>query len=290
MARLIVDLPAGYLVDRIGARRISAIAVVLLFGSSILGFLAANVEMLFAARIGSGGAVGILATVALSALAATATSATRARVMSLFHVANNVGIAAYPLIGGFVGTLVGWRPTFLISAVLAVVSGAILLALLPGIDFRNVAGKPGRNDESRILYGRPRTIAFIATNIGVVANMIHRHGIRNTILPLYAATALGLGGFSIATAVALMAVTGLLVATPGGMLGDRIGRRRVIVAGLTAIAVGDLAFLLTGDLVSFLIVAGVVGLGDFFTANQTAFGCGFQRLRHRVGKLGKVAH
>jgi MFS family permease len=100
--------------------------------------------------------------------------------------------------------------------------------------------------------------------------MIHRHGIRNTILPLYAATALGLGGVSIATAIALMSITGLFVATPGGMLGDRIGRRRVIVAGLSALAVGDLAFLLTNDLATFLVVAALVGFGDFFTSSQTA--------------------
>jgi MFS family permease len=100
--------------------------------------------------------------------------------------------------------------------------------------------------------------------------MIHRHGVRNTIVPLYAATALGLGGISIATAVALMALTGLLVATPGGMLGDRIGRRRVIVSGLTAVAVADLAFILTNDALTFLLVAAVVGLGDFFSSSQTA--------------------
>jgi MFS family permease len=54
------------------------------------------------------------------------------------------------------------------------------------------------------------------------------------------------------------------------MLGDRIGRRRVIVTGLIAIAVGDLAFLLTGDLLSFLVVAALLGLGDFFPSSQTA--------------------
>jgi MFS family permease len=111
---------------------------------------------------------------------------------------------------------------------------------------------------------------MIATNYGIVANMIHRHGIRNTILPLYAATALGLGGISIATAIALMSITGLLVATPGGMLGDRIGRRRVIVSGLSALAIGDLAFLLTGDLATFLLVSALIGFGDFFTSSQTA--------------------
>jgi MFS family permease len=67
-----------------------------------------------------------------------------------------------------------------------------------------------------------------------------------------------------------MSITGLVVATPGGMLGDRIGRRRVISAGLAAVAAGDLVFLLTGDLVTFLAAAALVGLGDFFTSSQTA--------------------
>jgi MFS family permease len=270
LARLIVDLPAGFLAEKVGYRRLSVIAIVLLIGSSLLGFQAGNVEMLIAARIGSGAAVAILAMVCIAALAATATSATRGRVMSLFHLANNLGIAVYPLVGGVVGAAIGWRPTFLITAALAVVAGLILIALLPRIDFSHTNNRGGRDDASRILYGKARRTTMIVTNFGIVANMIHRHGVRNTILPLYAAAALGLGGVSIATAIALMSITGLLVATPGGMLGDRYGRRRVIVAGLSALAVADLAFLLTNDVATFLIVAAVVGLGDFFTSSQTA--------------------
>jgi MFS family permease len=89
-------------------------------------------------------------------------------------------------------------------------------------------------------------------------------------LPLYAASVLGLGGFSIATAIAAMAISGLIVMAPGGMLGDRIGRRRVISVGLAAIALGDLAFLLTGDFWSFLAIAALIGCGDFFSSSQTA--------------------
>jgi predicted MFS family arabinose efflux permease len=270
LARLIVDLPAGFLAHRVGHRRLAVIAVGLLVASSVLGFVSWSVEALIAARIGSGAAVAILAMVTLSALAATASSATRGRVMSLFHVANNIGIALYPLLGGLIGVVIGWRSTFLVTAVLALVAGLILAVVLPRIDFSRDRGPRVAGDDRRVLHGRERTVAFAATNVGVVANMIHRHGIRNTILPLYAATVLGLGGLSIATAIALMAVTGLLVATPGGMLGDRIGRRRVIVSGLTALAIGDLAFLLTGDLLTFLLVAALVGFGDFFTSSQTA--------------------
>ncbi len=270
LARLAVDLPAGFLAERVGHRRLAVIAVFVLIGASLVGWQAASVEMLIAARIGSGLAVGILATVILSALSATASTANRGKVMSLFHVANNTGIALYPMVGGLLGTVVNWRLTFLVTAVLAIVATVILLPILPKIDFARGGSRRGGSDESRVLEGRQRTIAFAVTNLGVVANMIHRHGFRNTVLPLYAATALGLGGVSIATAIALMSVTGLLVATPGGMLGDRIGRRRIITAGLAAVAAGDLAFILTHDTLTFLLIAALIGFGDFFTSSQTA--------------------
>ncbi len=269
-ARLLVDLPAGFLADRVGPRRLSVVGLLLLVASSGVGLTAGSVTALIVARVGSGIAVGILATIVLAGLSATATTANRGKVMSLFHVANNTAIAIYPMIGGLLGAAFGWRATFLVTAVLAVLGGAMLLRVLPRINFAWGAARRGGADESRVLHGRQRTIAFAATHVGVMANMIHRHGFRNTILPLYAATALGLGGVSIATAIALMAITGLVVATPGGMLGDRIGRRRVITAGLAAVAAGDLAFLLTHDLLTFLALAALIGFGDFFTSSQTA--------------------
>jgi DHA1 family multidrug resistance protein-like MFS transporter len=271
LARLAVDLPAGFLAHRVGPRRLSVIAVALLVGSSLVGFVAPTVEVLIAARVGGGIAVGIIATVVLAAMSATASAANRGKIMSLYHVANNVGIALYPLVGGIIGALVGWRATFAVTALLGVAAGAILLPLLLRMEIPTGDSVKAKGDaEGRVLYGRPRAVAIAVTNLGVVANMVHRHGFRNTIIPLYAATSLGLGGVSIATAIALMSITGLLVATPGGMLGDRIGRRRVIASGLAAVAVGDLVFLFTGDLVSFLVVAAVIGFGDFFSSSQTA--------------------
>ncbi|HEX9269724.1 MAG TPA: MFS transporter [Candidatus Limnocylindria bacterium] len=270
LARLLADLPAGFLLDGIGHRRLSVIALALLAIASVVGLNATSVELLIVARVGSGIAVAILATVILAGLGATASPANRGKVMSLFHVANNTGIAVYPLVGGFVGAAFGWRTTFGVTIALTLVAGAILIPVLLRIDPRHRTVLPPARPDPRVLHGRARAFAVAATNVGVVANMVNRHGFRNTILPLYAATALGLGGVSIATAIALMSITGLTVATPGGMLGDRIGRRRVITAGLAAIAIGDLVFLFTGDLVTFLLAAALIGFGDFFSSSQTA--------------------
>ncbi|HUQ16868.1 MAG TPA: MFS transporter [Candidatus Saccharimonadales bacterium] len=270
LARLIVDLPAGFIADRVGHRRMSLFGLGLLLLASLVGLNADSVVVLIVSRAASGVAVGIIATIILTALSSTATATNRGKVMSLFHVANNIGIATYPLLGGVVGALFGWRATFAVTAVLGALAGVILLPVLRRVDPRQgtVArtSAPGR----RVLFGRDRAIAIAATNVGVVANMVNRHGFRNTILPLYAATSLGLGGVSIASAIALMSVTGLLVATPGGMLGDRVGRRRIITAGLAAIAAGDLVFLFTGDYLTFLLAAGLIGFGDFFSSSQTA--------------------
>lgn len=269
LARLLTDMPAGFIIDSVGKRRVTLVGAVILVGASLLGLWAPTVETLIASRVLAGVAVALVSTTAMSALASTASNAQRGKVMSLFHVANNTGIAFYPMVGGLVGTAFGWRTTFGITAVLALVAGLILFLVLARVQARD--GSAGRGGgASRVLHGRERAIAIGAINYGVVANMINRHGFRNTVLPLYAATALGLGGVSIATAIALMSITGLMVATPGGMLSDRIGRRRVITAGLAAVAAGDLAFLLTGDLVTFLAFAALIGFGDFFSSSQTA--------------------
>jgi MFS family permease len=271
LARLLLDLPAGFLIDRVGHRELSIVSLALLVASSIGGFVAPSLEVLVAARIGSGLAVAVLATVILSALAAATGPHGRGKVMSLFPAANNASLAVYPIAGGLLGELAGWRATFALTGILAIAGGAILVPLLLRLDLpragRSAGGGP---PDPRVLHGRRRAVAIGATGFGVVATMIHRHGFRSTVLPLYAAAALGFGAVTIASAIALMSVTAFIVGVPGGILGDRIGRRRVIMVGLVAIAIGDLAFLGAHDVASFLLVAVLVGLGDFFPSSQTA--------------------
>lgn len=270
LARLAVDLPAGFLASHTDPRQLTVVAIVLLIGASLLGLGAPTVEVLIAARIGSGIGVAILATVILAALSASATPVDRGKVMSLYPMANNVGIAFYPLLGGAIGVLLGWRATFAVTAALAVAAAVVLVPVLVRTDLTRKRSAPTDVADPRVLHGRRKALALAVTNGGVVANMIHRHGIRNTILPLYAASVLGLGGLSIATAIAAMAISGFIVMAPGGMLGDRVGRRRVISVGLAAVAIGDLAFLLTGDFWTFLAIAALIGCGDFFSSSQTA--------------------
>jgi MFS family permease len=273
LARLILDLPAGWLIDRVGHRRVSIAALVLLVASSLAGLVSPTLEVLLVARVGSGLAVAALATVVLTGLSVTADAASRGKVLGLFPTANNASIMFYPLVGGIIGQVFGWRATFGATAILAVVGGLILVPLLLRLDLARgtqAGGRRGGADEGRVLHGRARAVAIGATGLGVVATMIHRHGFRSTVLPLFAAAALGLGPVQIALGMTVMAVTALFVAVPGGALGDRIGRRQVIFAGLIGMAAADLLFLAAGNFALYLLFAALVGLSDFFPSSQTA--------------------
>jgi len=286
-ARLMTDLPSGVALERIGEQRVAVGGVVLLLVGSLVGAASPSVEWLIAARVASGLGSGLMTGVILTGLSWTASARNRGAVMSLFQLANNSGIAFYPLVGGAIGAVVGWRLTFVVSGIGAVVAGLLLVPLLGRIERgRKKEVVAGRVDtlEFDLPPGR-RRVALGSVYAGVVANMIQRHGVRNTVLPLFAGTVLGLGPIEIASGITLMSLVGIVVVTPGARLGDRIGRRRIVVAGMLILAVGDVVFLGTSSYATFLLAAAVIGSGDFFSSSQTALLSELVEPRHRARVL-----
>ncbi len=102
----------------------------MLIVSTFVGFFAPTVEIFIGSRVVAGIGVAIVSMVVLSAMSLTTGRASRGRAMSLIHVANNTGIALYPLIGGAIGTLFGWRLTFVVAGLLAVLGAVVLVPTL----------------------------------------------------------------------------------------------------------------------------------------------------------------
>jgi MFS family permease len=271
-ARLLTDLPSGVILDRLGERRLAAVGVTLLAAGSVVGALAPSIEWLILARVTSGLGSGLITTVTLTALSWTAGPSNRGQVMSVFQLANNTGIATYPLLGGLIGSVLTWRATFVVAAAGAVAAGLILLPLLRRIEGAQKQDAVSGRTEALSFELSParRRVAIGSVYATVMCNMINRHGFRNTLLPLVAASVLLLGTFEIAAGIAVLALVGIIVVTPGARLGDRIGRRRIVVVGLFVLAIGDLTFLGASSWLTYLLAAAVVGSGDFFASSQTA--------------------
>ena len=270
-ARLLTSIFVGSIALRIGRVNLAWIALVSLFVGSLVGIASPTVEILLFSRILAGGGIGIISTLALTALADLAPKGNRGQVMSLFQIAHNGGIALYPVVGGVIGALAGWRATFVVMAMGAALSAWLLIPVLQRVRAAQATRDGSESEEDEVTMSRRRrAVSLSAILAGVFATMFNRHGFRNTLLPLYAGVVLGLGPVAISTGITAMSLVGVVIAMPGAMAGDRWGHRRLIVGGLLALAIGDLAFLLTGNYASFLVAATLLGLGDFFIGSQTA--------------------
>jgi predicted MFS family arabinose efflux permease len=285
MARLVVDLPSGALTTRIGPRRTVVLGVALNTLASAVAVFATDFRILLVSRICAGVGAGFLATVILTAMSDVAPAQIRGRVMSLYQVANNLGIALYPLIGGALGVAFGWRAGFIAATVAAVGSGLVLRPVMTRIDSltSEQEGRAAHEERSTSASSsRGLWVALAIVFFGVVANMINRHGFRNTIMPLFASSQLGLDGVKMATGITIMSLTGILVTTPAAALGDRIGRGRIIVFGLAMLGLGDLLFAaLATNYLTYLVAGTVIGLGDCFSSSQTAQLAGMVDRRRR---------
>ena len=270
-ARLALDLPTGYLQERFGARTLSAAGFAFLIGGSVLSTVAPIFGVLVAGRVLMGLGASMLSVVVLTALSTLAPENARARTLALYAMANNTAIGIFPVVGGVVGSLWGWRSTMALSGILAAVGAVLMGRVLERVPesatSRNAATSAV---EGRLTLPLGLIVALGSIYFGVAITMINRHGFRNTILPLFAGDAIGLNPIQTATGITVMAVVGLLVAMPGGMLADRWSRRGVISAGMVVLAIGDLAFLGASTYATFLLASLVLGFGDFFAASQMA--------------------
>lgn len=271
LARLALDLPAGFLERWLGLRRLAALGTLLGLLGALGAALGPTFELVVLGRVASGLGGSIVALVVLTTLSEMAPEGARARFMSVSPMANNLGIGLFPAVGGIMGTWWGWRSTMLLSAVLAGVSALLLARALPRVsDAVSRSRAVPATDAAPPVLTRRSLVAIGTLLAGVVIYMVNRHGFRNTAIPLFGHDRVGLDPVAIASAITLIAFVGLAVAIPGAALADRWSRRGVIVLGFLTLAVGDLVFLGASSYLTFMLAALVLGLGDFFGASQTA--------------------
>jgi MFS family permease len=253
----------GALLDRYGPRP------VLLTGASLLGLsiaLASRASSLLEFQIVYGLFVGVAAGAIFAPLMATVTGwfdTHRSLAVSLVSAGMGMAPVTVSPFAAFLISSHDWRTSQLIigiAALILLIPAALLVRAPPAVDARSSRGDPSSPTDapgmtvSEALRSRP-LIILVLTNFCCCAT--HSGPIFHTVS--YALTC----GLPIAAAVSIYSVEGLAGLAGRvvfGLLGDRLGAKPVLVAGLLVQAFAAGAYFFARELSEFYAVATVFGL------------------------------
>lgn len=264
VGRLLADVPAGRLSDRIEPGRMMAMAAGMVATGSVL--LAASPTALMA--FGSVLVLGAGSTWTLTTAQAYFANAPRARrgaAMSVFAGALLTGQAIGPVLGGGIGSAFDWR--------VAMASGAAfaLVVTVPFIWIRGdrpVGHVTRVGGDTHVGGGGTLTLAIIylmpAVQFSIGAAMVQ------TLVPIVADLELGLGVGVVGTALGVGGLARLAAALVAGRVMDRRGRKPALIPGLVLQLAGVIMFAFWPGLASMWISIALVSFGSISVNVGTA--------------------
>ncbi len=271
LGNILADLPAGFLIERFGDRRLiimsSALASVAALGIAA----SANLGVIGALRTVVGLSHSTMLMSMMTFVRHTVPTAARGRSLAFVGGSLRLGFLLGPMVGGLLTENLGMPAVFLLQGALMVVSTLFLMST--GRDSTETArgapvpppAMPAVGDAKsgvlrELLRSRGRDLSVVA--LVVFALMFLRQA-RQIIFPLWGEH-LGLSVSAIGAIMSASAAIELFLFIPAGWLMDHVGRRPTMAVCLGTMAAGVAALPLTAGLSGYLVVALVIGIGNGF--------------------------
>lgn len=251
---------AGILVDRLGERIVLTSGLLIVATSSAIAGFSQTYLQLVAFR-GIGGIGSCMFTVsALALLLRVVDSSQRGRAASAFQGGFLLGGVAGPAVGGIV-VAISIRAPFFVYAASLFAAALVTMIFLTRAQLREreeevSRGQSDKLEELRTALRDKAYQAALGTNL--ISGFV-TFGLRSSVVPLFVVEGLqrgaSLSGFGFLAAAAVQA----LVLLPAGRMADTQGRRKALLFGTIATAIG-LVFLTLADVaVNGLGQAGMIG-------------------------------
>jgi ACDE family multidrug resistance protein len=230
--RLASNLPAAWLVERVGPKWTAVAGAAALLLGSVLAATAATQATLLPARGIQGVGVAVLSTAGLLSVLRALPGGGAA--MTAFNVSSGVGGSAGLLSGGYLTAEIGWRAIFWLSAALSgVLLAGSLLARAQSALIR--VTRPDQQDAGEAAEPtRGVLAAAVAANLLVFIN----YSIWVVSLPLLGAAKFGFGAEQVGVLLLFVNIVHLGSAIPIGGLIRRAGASRALMVGFGVGSVG----------------------------------------------------
>jgi MFS family permease len=222
LANAAIRYPAGWAADRFGTRVVMVVAMAAYAALFLAYLLPLPLPLFVVVRFFHGAAAGAFWPAANGLIAEATAPKERSHAYGMMQSTNMAGMLLGPAVGGFVA-LFDFNATFVMSAITCGVA-AIALGLIPAAHVRAEEAPPPPERALRIARSLLPLLVFGTGTAYVI-------GTFDTIWPLYM-TDRGASTFWVGVSFTAFALPAMLFSTQAGVLGDRFGPRRVIVATL----------------------------------------------------------
>ena len=223
IAGTLLMIPAGYLIDRIGEKKMLLIGISIWASSTLLIAFAKNWRSVAFLYSFHGVADAFVGPARMTLISSTSTQASEATVFGLMSLDWLVGGAVSPPLSGYLAESVGWQIPLLIA------SAAFFISLIPVLKLERNGKQPNKINHDVYTGGEKafRLLpAFMYFMFGFLINSAQ--SMIATILPLFLNNQQGLSTTTIGLFFTASTVIGAMTQVPGGLIADRFGKKRVI--------------------------------------------------------------
>lgn len=264
LSSFLANFFSGALVDLTGRKILFQVIALLSGALAIISFAASGEFLFLCAMMAVVGASNNLWHPPAISFLSQQFPTRRGYALSIHSFFASAADAIAPLAAGILIAVFAWQGTSALSAVPSLIGAAMLLMLLPRGDGSNADAKAGMNlaayREGLIRLVRDSAVIGLALTSGF-RNMAQAGLLM--FLPLYLASDLQIGPVLLGASMMAMQVGGMIAGPIAGIASDRIGRRPVVMAGLTLTTFVILAITFIGNPVLFVAGISVLGFALF---------------------------
>jgi len=217
-------LPAGYIMDRVGEKKMFLVGILLWAGSTLFIALAKNWRTVAVLYVFHGIAEAFAGPARMTLISSTSTPATEATVFGLMSLDWSIGGTVAPPVSGYLAEKMGWHVPLLAA------SAAFFLSVIPILKLDERAPRKTHRENP----DTPRTgivetrflAAFLYFMFGFLTNSAQ--SMVGTMLPLFLNNQLSLSTTVIGLFFTAANILGIFIQVPGGLLADRYSKKRLI--------------------------------------------------------------
>ncbi len=261
ISSVVANFGSGTAVDLTGRRIIFLGLSLLVAGGALFAFSLTRLYLVLCVMVALIGASNNLWHPPAISYLSNAFPRSRGYVLAIHATGASIGDAVAPLATGSLLVWITWQGAAAVNAVpVFVVAVALLVRLMPQDVPSAATGRPGMGlgDYLRGLRSIARDRAVMGLSLAAGVRTMAQNGLL-MFLPLYLADVLGVGPVVLGSTLMAMHVGGMIAGPIAGAVSDRVGRRPVVFAGLSATTVVLLAATFVADAKVYVATIAVLG-------------------------------